>query len=338
MTTLLLILAVLAACVALLTIALWIGLKLTQARRARIGWALAVVIVTLLGWAVVFQGVTHLPLPHDWWPGPYLALMGAGMVGVLWAGLVSLVCLRTHLLQTLAAWLATVPAFVLIGVLLVFVVRPYLLEVAYLRSNSMAPTLLALHHVGTCPHCGGTAYVPFTTSFEYEPPGDRVGMCGRCRRCCRVPDVGSAIYRSDRFVINKVVEPRRWDLVMYQDPLRKVCFAKRVVGLPGEEVVIRDGRVFINGQEMPLPPDLEGLEFSLHQLDGRPALWGTPDSPAVLGPDEFFVLDDFSMRGHDSRMWTTSINGHPPYALPRSCIQGVVGLIYWPETRIRCLR
>jgi len=153
-----------------------------------------------------------------------------------------------------------------------------------------------------------------------------------------VREVGSTIYRSDRFVINKVVEPRRWDLIAYRDPLRQVRFTKRVVGLPGEEVYIDQGKVFINGQAVPVPAELQGLEFSLHQFDGRPALWGTPDSPAALGPDEFFVLDDFSIRGHDSRMWTKSVNGHPPYALPRSCIEGVVGLIIWPETRMRTLR
>lgn len=338
MMTLALVVGVLLGCLLITALALWIGLKLGKAKRSGFLWALAAMVVAFAGWTAVYWGVTHLPLPETWWPAPYLALLGAGMVAVLWVYLVSLALLRTSLLQTLAAWLSTVPAFVIVWLLLHLVVRNFLLEIAYLRSNSMAPTLLALHHVGICPHCGGTAYVPYTTNFEYEPPGARYGMCKDCRKSCMVREVGAAIFRSDRFLINKIVEPRRWDLVTYRDPLRQVRFTKRVVGLPGEEVYINEGKVFVNGEAVPLPADMQGLEFSLHQFDGRPALWGTPESPARLGANEYFVLDDFSIRGHDSRMWTTPFPGHPPYALPRSSIEGVVGLILWPEDRMRLLR
>ncbi|MCS6978351.1 MAG: signal peptidase I [Gemmatales bacterium] len=338
MTTLALVVAVFLGCLLILSTGLWIGLRVTRARRSRFAWAFGAMAISTAGWLVLYRGMTNIPLPEGVWYAPHIALMVTGVLGILWACLVSLLLLRANLVQILGGWFSALPAFVLVWLLLQFVVQPYVMEIAYLRSNSMAPTLLALHHVGICPHCGGTAFVPYTTNFEHEPPGARFGMCGDCRKCCQVSEMDATIWRADRFVINKIVEPRRWDLVTYRDPRRQVTFTKRVVGLPGEEVYIREGKVFINGEAMPLPAALEGLEFTLHQFDGRPALWGTPDNPAALGEDEYFVLDDFSIRGHDSRMWTTPLPGHPPYALPRSCIEGVVGLIIWPEDRMRLLR
>jgi signal peptidase I len=51
-------------------------------------------------------------------------------------------------------------------------------------------------------------------------------------------------------------EPKRGDVIVFRLPSDpSVNFIKRLVGLPGDHVVVHDNRVFINGKEMPLTPD-----------------------------------------------------------------------------------
>ena len=118
---------------------------------------------------------------------------------------------------------------------------------------------------------------------------------------------------------------------------------KRLVDLPGETVVIKDGAVWINGQKLDPPASLNGLEYvtEIPRAPHMPPLEvfaGTPDTPAVLGKGEYFVLGDFSLQSSDSRLWEKGAEGHPPYAVPESNIIGVATHIYWPSSRWRILR
>jgi signal peptidase I len=160
----------------------------------------------------------------------------------------------------------------------------------------------------------------------------------------RIADTGADVFTYDRFLVNKLLPLRRWDLVLYRAPHKKegtVRFVKRLVGLPGEQVVIKEGAVWINGERMEAPEDIAGLEYQT-QIESIgsmvPARWGTPENPAVLGPDEYFVLGDFTLRSHDCRMWHRGVGDHPPYALPYDHIEGVVTLVYWPQSRWRLIR
>ena len=119
---------------------------------------------------------------------------------------------------------------------------------------------------------------------------------------------------------------------------------KRLVGLPGETVVIKDGAVWIDGRKLDPPLPLKGLNYVTempnpeNDMPPIPILAGTPDRPAVLGADEYFVLGDFSPQSLDSRLFKKGAPGHPPYAVPESYIIGVVTHIYWPPSRWRILR
>ena len=105
-----------------------------------------------------------------------------------------------------------------------------------------------------------------------------------------------------------------------------------------EEITIRDGRVWANG-EMLTPPDcLQGIEYVTKIQDTPWEVWGSPDCPAKLGEDEYFVLGDFSPQSKDSRLWQTGAPGHPPFAVPESHIQGVVTHTFWPPGRWRVFR
>ncbi|MBL7687173.1 MAG: signal peptidase I [Bdellovibrionaceae bacterium] len=82
------------------------------------------------------------------------------------------------------------------------------------------------------------------------------------------------IHVGDRIVVNKAAyqlrlpfttvsiatfsEPNRGDVVVFDNPVNGVCMVKRIVGLPGDTVAIKNGFVAINGA--PLPGTFEGME------------------------------------------------------------------------------
>ena len=80
--------------------------------------------------------------------------------------------------------------------------------------------------------------------------------------------------------------PRRGDVVAIQ-VAPKVLFLKRIVGLPGETVTVKRGRLRINGQRLVEP-------YAFSWIPGR---WGRRLVPLsledfTLQPDEFFVIGD----------------------------------------------
>jgi signal peptidase I len=152
-------------------------------------------------------------------------------------------------------------------------------------------------------------------------------------------DPGFEVEPPDRVAVNKLLAPRRWDIIAFrwpQDPSYE--YTKRVVGLPGEEVVIKEGGIWINGTRAEPPAQIASLRFTPGP-DGLPeGISGSEKHPARLGMDEYFVVGDFALASSDSRVWRQGAPGHPPFAVPRGYIEGVVGLIYWPPARWRLFR
>jgi signal peptidase I len=152
-------------------------------------------------------------------------------------------------------------------------------------------------------------------------------------------DVGDRVYGGDRFLAAKYLRPQRWDIIVFrypEDP--STLYLMRLVGLPGEEITIRDGQVRANGEVLTPPDCLRGIEYATEMRDFPWDLWGTPDHPAKLGPDEYFVLGDFSPQSKDSRLWQNGAPGHPPFAVPESHLYGVITHTFWPPKRWRVFR
>lgn len=96
----------------------------------------------------------------------------------------------------------------------------------------------------------------------------------------------------DYLIIDEITyrfrEPERGEVVVFRYPKDpKVYFIKRIIGLPGERVVIKDGHVSVyNGdREMKIAGETNGL------VDKK------------LGPEEYFVLGDNRYNSFDSRNW-----------------------------------
>ncbi len=99
----------------------------------------------------------------------------------------------------------------------------------------------------------------------------------------------------DHLLVDKLTyrfsEPERFDIVVFRYlHLENSYYIKRVIGLPGETVQIKDGIIYINGEPL---EESYGLETM--QNPGRAA------QPITLGADEYFVLGDNRNVSSDSR-------------------------------------
>ena len=115
-----------------------------------------------------------------------------------------------------------------------------------------------------------------------------------------------------RFGIEKI---ERGDTVVfwYSDDKSR-SYIKRVIGLPGEEIRIDRGTVYVNGSPLSedyVPPEYRD-EFSM--------------DPVVVKQDHYFVLGDHRTSSNDSRAWGEGI--------PRNHIYGKAVFVYWPPQKI----
>lgn len=143
----------------------------------------------------------------------------------------------------------------------------------------------------------------------------------------RVVPTGSmepTVQINDRLVIEKISylfrPPQRGDIVVFQAPEKALiiskstthdAYLKRVIGLPGETVEIKDGKVFIDNQ----PIQEEYIKAPPNYT------WG----PSVVPDDQYLVLGD-NRNG--------SLDGHVWGFLPEETIIGKAAARFWPPDRI----
>jgi signal peptidase I len=263
-----------------------------------------------------------------------VALVAVGGLSVLvLAGLLKLAFPKAVL-----AWLATLLFSLPVIAVLLLVVRPYLFESFFTPTNAMAPTILGDHWTGVCPLCGAPAYASPSPSIEGDGHNAVLMICSHELRGRNVRGPFPIVSSGDSFLVNKTLTARRWDIVVFRYPADpSTIYVKRLVGMPGETIEIRDGAIWIDGEEQTPPEPVSDLYYA-NKLVGMPVAWGSSERPAELGDDEYFVLGDFSESSLDSRFWSEGAPGHPPYAVPTSHVIGVVTHIYWPPSRWRVFR
>ena len=105
---------------------------------------------------------------------------------------------------------------------------------------------------------------------------------------------------NDYLIANKVDyrlhAPQRGDIVILRPPTNNTTdFIKRIIGLPGERLLIRSGVVYINGHKLDEP--------YLPEAWVNDTNWPDSSSGRVMGADEYFVMGDNRNRSQDSRFF-----------------------------------
>jgi signal peptidase I len=126
----------------------------------------------------------------------------------------------------------------------------------------------------------------------------------------------------DRLFINKMAyrvgDIHAGDVVVFQYPRDKTkSYIKRVIGLPGDDLRIEHGRVYVNGKQ------LKEWYVPTRFSDDR----SLPET--VLGPNKYFVMGDHRSISSDSRDFGP---------VDRDLIYGKAAFVYWPMEQVGVVR
>jgi signal peptidase I len=122
-----------------------------------------------------------------------------------------------------------------------------------------------------------------------------------------VPTLLSGEYVVVNRLSYKLGNPQQGDIIVFHFPRDpKEEYIKRIIGLPGDDVEILNGSVYINGQ----PLDENYLDMTMNYT-GK---WRVPEG-------QLFVLGDNRNNSSDSHDWGT---------VPMDYVVGKAVLVYWP--------
>ena len=123
------------------------------------------------------------------------------------------------------------------------------------------------------------------------------------------------LYAGNFVVVSKLayqfVEPSRGDVIVFRYPPNpeQDPYIKRVIGLPGDRVDVRDEEVLINGIRIAEPyldsPTRQGGDW-------------------IVPPDSLFVMGDNRNNSSDSRSWGV---------VPKENVIGKALVVYWPPDK-----
>jgi signal peptidase I len=120
----------------------------------------------------------------------------------------------------------------------------------------------------------------------------------------------------------KLGKPSRGDVVVFHAPEPwKSDFIKRIIGLPGETIMVKNGLVYVNGEQLSEPYLPAGLKTN-EKATLREGI------PYAIPADRYMVFGDNRNFSSDSREWG---------AVKTSALVGKALFVYWPIDRIRLI-
>lgn len=189
----------------------------------------------------------------------------------------------------------------IVAAILALIIRTFVIQAFKIPSGSMEDTLLVGDHLLVNKFIYGTT-LPFTDE-RYFP----------------------------------VRDPKRGDIIVFEWPVDTINtnlnyfsrkdFIKRVVGLPGDMVEIKDKRVFVNGVLFELDQEVHKSPYMIPGCSSVGS-WTRSASERVrdcmdvvtVPADSYFVLGDNRDNSRDSRFWGF---------VPRDNIKGLAFIKYW---------
>ncbi|MBW2601064.1 MAG: signal peptidase I [Deltaproteobacteria bacterium] len=183
---------------------------------------------------------------------------------------------------------------ILVAVVLALFIRTFVVQAFKIPSGSMKPTLLVGDHI-------------LVNKFIYG---------------VKLPFLDTTLI--------PIAEPKRGDIVVFkfpEDP--KKDFIKRVIGVEGDVIEIRNKKVYLNNKPM---KDPYGIHTDPHIISGR-ARPRDNFGPITVPPDSLFVMGDNRDHSYDSRFWKF---------VDLAKVKGKAFIIYWswdgPSSDVRWTR
>jgi len=135
-----------------------------------------------------------------------------------------------------------------------------------------------------------------------------------------------SLHDGQRLIVDKLTyrfgKPKVGDVIVFRYPTDvNRMFIKRVIGIPGDEIMIRDGIVYRNGH--PLVENY--INGPTHGAFTR------NDGPVIVPSDSYYVLGDNRLNSDDSRYPDVGF-------VPRDLIVGKAIFTYWPLNNIGIIR
>ncbi|BAZ17268.1 signal peptidase I [Calothrix sp. NIES-4071] len=186
------------------------------------------------------------------------------------------------------SWIGELARTVILSVVLALGIRTFVAEARWIPSGSMEPTL----H-GTPNQWEADKIIVDKLKYRFSDP-----------------------QRGDIVVFSPTQELQR---EQYQD-----AFIKRVIGLPGERVELKDGKVLINGK--PIEEKYIGANQQT-SVDVCTSGQNPPflQSPRTIQKDQYLVLGDNRTQSYDGRCWGL---------VPRENIIGRAVVRFWPLNKV----
>jgi len=173
---------------------------------------------------------------------------------------------------------------IVIALLLAFVIRAFVVQAFKIPSGSMLETLQIGDHL-------------LVTKFAYD---------------IRLPS-NVFLDTTDGKVLYQTGDPERGDIIVFKFPEdEKKDFIKRVIGLPGETIEIKDKVVFIDGTPID-EPYVHHTKYTIQPIRDN-------FGPYTIPEDNVFVMGDNREGSYDSRWWGP---------VKREKIVGKALVIYW---------